>query len=68
MRTGANWAAFSAACALRRADRLGSLEPGKQADLGVMNVDDYRKIPYYCAWNHCLMTVKRGKIIYRREG
>lgn len=59
-------ATFNAACALGRADRLGSLEPGKQADLAVMNVDDYRKIPYYFAWNHCVMTVKRGGIIYRR--
>ena len=46
----------------------GEREPGRQADLVVMDVDDYRKIPYYGAWNHCLMTVKRGKIIYRREG
>ena len=67
MRTRANWAAFSVACALRRADRLGSREPGEQADLVVMNVDDYRKIPYYCSWNYGVMTVKRGRIIYRRE-
>ena len=60
-------ATINAACAVRRADRLGSLEPGKQADLIVMSVDDYRKIPYYCGWNHCAMTVKRGKIIYRPE-
>jgi imidazolonepropionase len=67
VRIWGNWAASSAACALRRADRLGSLERGKQADLTVMDVDDYRKIPYYCGWNHGLMTVKRGMIIYRRE-
>ncbi len=60
-------ATINAAYALRRAHRLGSLEPGKQADLAVMNLDDYRKIPYYFAWNHCVMTVKRGRIIYSRE-
>ncbi len=59
-------ATINAAYALRRADRLGSLEPGKQADLVVMDVDDYRKIPYYFAWNHCGMTVKRGRIVYAR--
>ena len=59
-------ATINAAYSLRRASRLGSLEPGKQADLVVMDVDDYRQIPYYAVWNHCLMTVKRGRIIYRR--
>ena len=32
-----------------------------------MEVDDYRKIPYYFAWNHCVMTVKRGWIIYAQD-
>jgi imidazolonepropionase len=57
---------INGACALRRADRIGSLEAGKQADLIVLNVDDYREIPYYFAVNHCGMTVKRGEIIYLR--
>ena len=61
-------ATINAAHSLRRASRIGSLEPGKHADLIVMNVDDYRKIPYYFAWNHCVLTVKRGRVIYRRLG
>ncbi len=60
-------ATINAAYSLRRADRLGSLEPGKQADLAVMDVNDYREIPYYFGWNHCVMTVKRGRIIYSRN-
>jgi imidazolonepropionase len=60
-------ATINAAHSLRRAERLGSLEPGKQADLVVMDVADYREIPYYFAWNHCLLTVKRGCIIHQRE-
>jgi imidazolonepropionase len=59
-------ATFNGACALRRAKRLGSLEAGKQADLIVMDVQDYREIPYYFAVNHCSMTIKRGKVIYGR--
>jgi len=59
-------ATINGACALRRAARLGSLEAGKQADLVVMDVSDYREIPYYFAVNHCLMTVKRGRIVYCR--
>jgi imidazolonepropionase len=59
-------ATINAAWALRRANRLGSLEPGKHADLLVMDVADYREIPYYFAVNHCLMTVKRGRVVSRR--
>ena len=57
---------LNAAHALHRADRIGSLEPGKQADLIVMDVEDYREIPYYFAVNHCVMTVKRGRVIHQR--
>ena len=60
-------ATINAAYSLRRAERLGSLEPGKQADLAVMDVADYREVPYYFAWNHCFLTVKRGRIIHQRE-
>ena len=57
-------ATINAAFSLGRADRLGSLEPGKDADVIVMDVDDYRAIPYYFGWNHCVATIKRGRIIY----
>jgi imidazolonepropionase len=60
-------ATLNAAYALRRADRIGSLEPGKQADLVVMNVSDYREIPYYFAVNHCAMTVKSGRIVHSKR-
>jgi len=56
-------ATINAAYALRRADRLGSLEPGKQADVLVMGVGDYREIPYYFGMNHCRMTVKAGAVV-----
>jgi imidazolonepropionase len=56
-------ATINAAYALRRADRLGSLEPGKQADIIVLDVSDYREIPYYFGMNHCRMTVKAGAVV-----
>ena len=59
-------ATINAAFSLHRANRLGSLEPGKQADITMMDVGDYREIPYYFGWNHCVMTVKRGRIIHNR--
>jgi imidazolonepropionase len=60
-------ATINAAYSLCRAGRLGSLEPGKQADVIVMDVADYREIPYYFAWNHCAMTIKRGEVVYSRK-
>ena len=58
---------INAAYALRREKTLGSLEPGKQADLAVFEVEDYREIPYYFGMNRCWMTVKRGEIIFMND-
>src|SRR5258708_31838955 len=57
-------ATVNAAYALGREKRIGSLEVGKQADLAVFEVADYREIPYYFGVNHCWMTVKRGRVIH----
>jgi imidazolonepropionase len=54
-------ATINAACALRRADRVGSIEVGKYADLAVFAVEDYREIPYYFGVNHCRLTLRRGR-------
>jgi len=60
-------ATINAAYALGRNKRIGSLEPGKQADLAVFDLDDYREIPYYFGVNHCWMTMKRGRVIWSKE-
>lgn len=59
-------ATINGAHALGRANRVGSLEPGKQADLCIMELEDYRQIPYFFGMNHCKMTIKKGKIVYQR--
>jgi imidazolonepropionase len=56
---------INAAHALGRADRIGSLEVGKQADLCIMDVADYREIPYWFGMNHCRMTFKKGQVVYQ---
>lgn len=61
-------ATINAAYALRREKRIGSLEVGKQADLAVFEVADYREIPYYFGVNHCWMTMKRGRVIHAANG
>jgi len=57
-------ATINAAYALRREKNIGSLEVGKQADITVFEVADYREIPYYFGVGHCWMTVKRGRVIH----
>jgi imidazolonepropionase len=60
-------ATINGAHALGRANRIGSLEPGKQADLCIMEVENYRQIPYFFGMNHCRMTIKKGKIVHQRS-
>src|SRR5207253_3253968 len=43
---------LNAAAAVGRADRVGSLAPGKQADLVVFDVPNYRHIFYHFGVNH----------------
>ena len=53
-------ATINGAWALRVADRKGSIEPGKDADLAVFDVSDYREIPYWFGANRCLLTIMNG--------
>jgi imidazolonepropionase len=53
-------ATINGAWALRLADRKGSVEPGKDADLAVFDVSDYREIPYWFGANRCLLTIMNG--------
>src|ERR1700687_4987468 len=53
-------ATINGAWALRVADRKGSIEPGRDADLAVFDVSDYREIPYWFATNRCAQTIMNG--------
>jgi imidazolonepropionase len=53
---------INAAHALRLADRKGSLDPGKDADLAIFDVADYREIPYWFAADKCLATILAGEL------
>ena len=59
-------ATINAAYSLRRDRQIGSLEAGKQADIAVFDVEDYREIPYYFGVNKCWMTLKRGQPIFQK--
>ena len=54
-------ATINAAAAIQRADRVGSLEPGKQADLIVLSVADYRHLGYRFGTNLVTTVIKKGR-------
>jgi len=58
-------ATINGAWALGLANQKGSIEPGKDADLAVFDVVDYREIPYWFGANHCSLTVLNGVIATR---
>ena len=61
-------ATTNGAAAMGLSHRLGSLEPGKQADLAIFDVPDYREIPYYFGFNLCVMTIRKGRVICSASG
>jgi imidazolonepropionase len=58
-------ATINAACALRLQKRKGSLEAGKDADLAIFDVKDYREIAYWFAWNRCVEMVVAGRVVFQ---
>lgn len=56
-------ATINAAAAIGRAERIGSLEPGKQADLLILAVDDYRHLGYRFGGNLVAKVIKRGQVV-----
>lgn len=57
-------ATINAAAAIQRADRIGSLEPGKQADLIILSVPDYRHLAYRFGGSLVQTVIKKGKVIH----
>jgi imidazolonepropionase len=53
---------INGAWALRLAENKGSVEPGKDADLAMFSVEDYREIPYWFGSNNCELSVMNGVV------
>jgi imidazolonepropionase len=53
---------LNGAAALHRADRIGSIEVGKQGDFVILNSDNYHILPYYVGMNCVIMTIKGGML------
>lgn len=57
---------INAAAALKLENHIGSIEVGKQADVLILNVDDYRHMGYRFGTNLVDYVVKQGRI-YRTD-
>ncbi|MBE0556761.1 MAG: amidohydrolase family protein [Proteobacteria bacterium] len=56
-------ATINAAAAVSLSDRVGSIEVGKEADLVLYDVPNYRFLAYHFATNHATKIIKRGTIL-----
>ncbi|MBI4424950.1 MAG: imidazolonepropionase [Elusimicrobia bacterium] len=60
-------ATVNGACALGLGEELGVLEPGRRADLIVLDADDYREACYYFGGNQVALVMKRGSVVHRTQ-
>ena len=56
---------LNAACAIGLGTRLGTIEPGKQADLTLWDTDGMEMLCYRMGSNQVRAVVKRGKVVVR---
>lgn len=55
---------INAAYAIDMADKVGSLEIGKQADIIILNLPNYLQLPYWLGVNPVGSVIKKGKKIF----
>jgi imidazolonepropionase len=58
---------INAARALGLEDEIGSLEPGKAADLAIWRVPTSTQIPYWPAADLVRTVIKRGRVVLDRS-
>ena len=56
-------ATLNAAHAIRRGDQIGSIEPGKQADITIFDVPDFMTLQYRYGVNHVHTVLKKGRVV-----
>jgi len=56
-----------AAKALGKEKEIGSLGVGKQADLVLLDIPDYRHLSYHFGVNHAWKVIKKGRVVWEAE-
>jgi imidazolonepropionase len=61
-------ATLGGARALARVERVGSLEPGKQADLAIFGVPSFEDLAYRLGRGRARLVIKAGKVVFVDTG
>lgn len=54
---------LNGAAALNRSHEVGSIEVGKKADVVVLDIPNYKFLPYHFGENHVYRTIKNGVVL-----
>jgi imidazolonepropionase len=60
-------ATIHAAKSMGREKEIGSLEVGKKADIAILDIPNYRYLPYHFGIDHTEQVIKDGKVVYKRS-
>jgi len=55
---------INAARSIDREKKIGSLSIGKNADIIILDIPNYKYLPYHFGVDHVEMVIKKGKIVY----
>jgi len=55
-----------AARSMGRENDIGSLEVGKRADILILDIPNYKYLPYHFGVDHVEQVIKNGRVIYKR--
>lgn len=58
---------LNAAGAVDRAEVLGTIEPGKQADMVILDTPDYEHLSYHIGVNSVERTIKKGELLWEKS-
>ncbi len=62
------WATtYIPAKSLQMQGEIGGIEPGKQADLILLNIPNLDFLAYHMGINHIDLTIKKGKVVFRKN-
>ena len=56
-----------AARSMAREKEVGSLEAGKEADLLLLDIPNYRYLPYHFGVDHVEQVIKKGKVVFNKS-
>lgn len=59
---------INAACAVGAGDRIGSIEPGKQADVIILEEPSHIFLPYRVGMNLVETVIKKGRVVWQASG